>query len=741
LAAANAGLNLDQFQNLVSESSETLAIFGSNTSSGARQFAQLSRSIREGDLGSRLMGMGFTIEDVNSGLSSYLELQARQGRLEQMSQSELREGAGEYLEQLDALTKITGMQRKEAEQAMLAQQEESKMRVMRASATNQEAFDANMALLDQLGAAGGAFKDLADGVAQTDIGQKLQAVAPGATELAQQMASGSIGAEEARNRLAQLGPQIEKFAREVGPAALESFGGSMSGLLQLLDENYKLQRLNNDAQEGLTEEEQNRRNKITEALGGFEQTVESIRSRIVEFVIDSPVWQSLTSAFEDLIPAAGEDGLGGVLENLNPMMESLSGYIDQFAQEIKDNGLVETIKKYVGEAFSGLGGMIKQFLFGGLTKNQQQEQASLEKEKATLQSSGTKQGVAGAMQEQKLAGINARLEELKQKGESGGILSGILGNFAVPAALTAGGALAVGGAAILGIAKLAGAFSLFSPPSPAAGGVAVITAMLLGTGAAIMAAGKGIDFAGDGIGKIAGGLERMSELKDVAKLQDIGVSLGSMGTALKDLAVGGALESITSFFGGDSPFDKIIAGVNKFAKVDNAAFANLMHTSTSLKNIADADFNNSGMGSYTDSFKTMALAVGSIDPYTLDSIKSFASTDFSRSVTNLSDISKIEFDSSSIESYRKSIENLTTALEGLNSELQEDNDSGLFGQNKNTSAGELLGSQQGSSQTGSGEKLDQLNRVMQDILGVLLQSNDMTNKQLRATRGMVGNLY
>lgn len=737
LAAASSRLNLDQFQKLVGESSETFAVFGSTVTDGARRFARLSGSLREGELGDRLMGMGFTIEDVNSGLSSYLELQARQGRLEQMSNTELREGAGEYLEQLDALTKVTGMQRKEAEQAMLAQQEESKMRVMRATATNKEAFDANMALLDQLGAAGGAFKDLSDGVAQTDIGQKLQAIAPGATELAQQMASGSINAEEARNRLAEIGPQIEEFAREVGPAALESFGGSMSGLLQLLDENYKMQRLNNDAEEGLAAEEQERRAKITQALGGFEQTVESIRTRILEYLINSPVWEAVTGAFEDLIPAAGEDGLSGVLEKLNPMMESLAGWINQFMAEVKQNGIVETLKKYVGEAFAGLGGMIKEFLFGtGDTEQTDQKRQQLESQKRDLQTqAATGSGATQQVAQDKIASIDEELAKIEEK--KTGVLSGILEpimNFSWPKALLAGGA------AIGGLFALSKAFGAFAAPQVMLG-VGVVTGALVGTGAAIKLAGEGIDLAGDGIEKVADGMQRMSELKDVSKLQDIGTSLGNMGDGLLKLAGGNVIDSITSFFGADSPFDKIIKGVNKFAEVDNSAFANLLHTSTSLKQIADVDFDTKGMDVYTDNVRGIARAIGSIDPHTLDSLKSFAATDLRQSVSNLSNISEIEFDSSGIESYKDAIENLTEALQGLNSELQEDNNSGFMGRKENLSAGELLSSQQGSSQSGNSEKIDQLNRVMQDILGVLLQSNDMTNKQLRATRGMVGNLY
>lgn len=736
LAATTAGLGLEQFKSMITENSETLAVFGSNVSDGARRFSNLSRGIREGELGQRLMGMGFTIEDVNSGLSSYLELQARQGRLEQMSNQELREGAGEYLTQLDALTKVTGMQRKEAEEAMLAQQEESKMRVMRATATNKEAFDANMALLDQLGAAGGAFKDLSDGVAQTDIGQKLQAIAPGATELAQQMATGSIGAEEARNRLAELGPQIEKFAREVGPAALESFGGSMSGLLSLLDENYKLQRLNNDAVEGMTEAEQNRRNTITEALGGFEQTLSSIKSRFMAAFLESGFFQDITGQLENFLDwlnvtnTSGKSRMDGVIDGLTDALKPVSAWFESFIADIKEFGIKETLSKL----FSDITDSIKSMVFGGITGKQEERRSSLQSQKAQLEQSTPTSEVGEQLRQDKLAAVNEELASIQEKADSGGILGAIIPEFdALSAVLT-------GGAIIGGLLALRKAFAAFAAPQVAMG-VGVIAGFLIGTGAAIMLAGKGIDLAGDGIEKVADGMQRMSELKDVSKLQDIGASLGMLGTGLLDLAKGSVLDSITQFFGADSPFDKIIAGVNKFANVDNAAFANLLHTSTSLKQLADVDFESDNLGNYTENIRKLSFAVGNIDPNTLDSLKQFATADFSQGASNLSRMSEIQFDSSGIESYKDAIEDLTAALQGLNTELAEDNNSGLFGQNENLSAGQLMQQTGQNSQSGGNDKLEQVNRVLQDILSVLMQSNDMNNRQLRATRSMVGNLY
>jgi len=366
LTAARARLPLESFQNLVKNNAETLAIFGSNVSSGAKRFASFSGAFRESDVGERFMGMGMTVEDLNDRLAGYIELQARQGRLERLSQQQLTDGATQYLEELEALTKITGMERDQAEQAMLAQQQEARLRVMRGEIEGEEArsrFDANMALLDQLGPLGTAFKDLADGAVNTEDAQNALAVlGPRALTLAQQMGRGAISAEESRNQLAEFGPQIERFARQVGVQGLQQLGMNAQSLAMILDEGARLQRLNNNAQEDLTDEEIKIRNRATEVLNSFEQTVSSVRSRIVDVFLTNRAWQTSVDNLEEFAKLIGPENISGLLDqHLTPALERFNSWFDNFLNDIRDIGLTSAITNAVADLFNN----IKTFIFGG----------------------------------------------------------------------------------------------------------------------------------------------------------------------------------------------------------------------------------------------------------------------------------------------------------------------------------------------------------------------------------------
>ena len=108
--AAVAGISLDAFQNVVANNSEVLAQFGGNAERGARAFAQISGNV-QASLGPQLSRLGITMEEAGEMTSSYLNIQTRVGRAQNMNQNQLATGAGEYLLQLDRLAKITGKSR------------------------------------------------------------------------------------------------------------------------------------------------------------------------------------------------------------------------------------------------------------------------------------------------------------------------------------------------------------------------------------------------------------------------------------------------------------------------------------------------------------------------------------------------------------------------------------------------------------------------------------------------------
>jgi len=764
LSAATAEMSLEGFQNMVSQNSENMAMLGGTVSDGAERFSRISKELRTSEIGERFMGMGMTISDLNEGVGDFIELQARQGRLDQMSNRQIREGSAAYVEELDALARLTGKSRKEQADLIAQNQAQANVAAMRSKLEGERLanFDASMAAASGISQEfGTVMADLGDGVAQTEFGQKLQSQIPEFGTLAEQMAAGEISSEEFARRMQDLAPQLESFRDEMDPAMIQALmgkGGFDSLLAAITDVSAFASKA---ADPGEIDEEQARRNQITESLGGFEQTVNSIRSRIVSTFLQSNIFETVVGQLESFVgwlDSEGENGvsnLTGMVDGLMEAMKPVQEWFSNFIATIKSDGLMDAIK----EAFSGLGDIIKSALFGGLTEGQEQEQSQLQEEKQRIEGLSPTTETGENYQAKKLEQINSRLNELKEKGENGGILSGILGNFSFPDALKAGGA------AVLGIGALAGAFALFGT-GPVMAGAAVFTATLVGTGAAIMLAGKGIDLAGDGIQKVSTGLQEMSKIKDVSKLKDIGVSLGSLGTGLKDLAVGGVIESISSFFGADSPFDKVIDGVNKFSDVDQGSLNSLIGIADSLKIVGDVtdNLNVRPLNDFSDAMVKLTGSgvldkLGSLLPgesgiqkmatdlESLNKIDSSALGSINTAADSLETISSVtdSLDSSPLNEYTDAVVRLTGALENMNSELSG-GDEGFFGKiaskitgdsDGDTTAGDVLS----GSGLGSSDNVEKLNRTMQDILSVLMASNDVNRKQLGAARSMTADLY
>lgn len=833
IAAANAQVSLSNFQSMVSNNSESMAMLGGSVSDGAKQFGQLSADLRTSEAGEMLMSMGYTIEDLNDGLGKYIELQARQGRLQQMSDQQLREGSEDYLKQLDALAKITGKNRDQQAELINENAALANVAAMRSKLEGEQLqnFDSSMALASDMGdEVGTVFKDLADGIPQTEFGKKISALVPGFADLAEAAGRGEISQAEFAERMQDVAPEMSQFRDQLGAAGIQALGG-IDGMQSFFDSIVRMEEFAAKAADpGEIEEEQARRNEITQALTGFEQSISTIRSKIVHTFITSGVFESITDTLDNFADSVSPEDVEAAMDGLMPVFEDFGHWLGGLIDDIKEFGIVEVLQDQLGN----IGQWIKEILFGaapGLSDQEQEQQQSLEQQRQGLQSElqampDTDVGAVGRVRQEKakeIERINRQLTRLDENAEgSEGVLSGLFDNFAVPAALTAGGALAAGGAAILGLTALKGVFAGFSAP-PVAAGVAVITGLLVGTGAAIMAAGKGIDFAGDGVGKIADGLDRMSQLKDVAKLTEIGTALGSMGEAIVDLAFGNVIDAVTKLFGAKGPFDKIVAGVNKFKEVDDRAFDVITETGTALANVSTAsqrmnvdaitgfasavrqlgspdlvghlksmvgadsplqkmrkdiaefasldrssldslsmvtlnlqdlnavsqNLNAEPLDNYTNAMLKMSGS-GLVDSLTsmfggkspiqdlANDLDKLANID-SSATKNLESLANINqtLDSAPIEDYTSAITDLTEALQNLNTELANDNDT-LF--NQNPSAGNMI-AQQNQTQSQDTQQLERLNSIMTDILAVLMQSNDVSRRQLRSTRSLTSDLH
>ena len=133
------GYNVEQlgdFGNLIKANSESLALMSGTVNQGTQVFAGMAKGIQRSGLQTEFLRMGMTVDQINSGLGGYLRIQTLTGTAQRKTQSELTQGAAEYIKNLDILTKLTG---KNAE--TLQQEREARMNEQRFIAVQMELED------------------------------------------------------------------------------------------------------------------------------------------------------------------------------------------------------------------------------------------------------------------------------------------------------------------------------------------------------------------------------------------------------------------------------------------------------------------------------------------------------------------------------------------------------------------------------------------------------------------------
>jgi hypothetical protein len=126
---------LGEFGTLMKSNSEVLAKFGGTAFNGAEQFAALADEIQQGEIGKRLMLMGVSVDEINKGAAGFLKQQTMMGRNAAGMQKTLAAETARYLENLEAVSRLTGQDRSQLEQkqqdAMAEQQFAAKIDELR----------------------------------------------------------------------------------------------------------------------------------------------------------------------------------------------------------------------------------------------------------------------------------------------------------------------------------------------------------------------------------------------------------------------------------------------------------------------------------------------------------------------------------------------------------------------------------------------------------------------------------
>ena len=240
-AASGAGLTFDQFAGIVAKNGEALALLGGTSERGAKMIAQMGKEIRNSNVGTELLALGYSTEQVNNGMAGYMGMMARTGATQGKSTAELARGAGQYLKELDGLSKLTGQSREALQKEQEARLKDSQFRAMLVGKTEEEQrnIQALMSAIPEEHKE--AFKDmLSTGNMTSDAAIKFAAAMPGAAQAA--MAAGrdiQNGGKITRDAMGGLykdyineGKRVEKsaFYQTQAQYNMDEFGKTMIGV-------------------------------------------------------------------------------------------------------------------------------------------------------------------------------------------------------------------------------------------------------------------------------------------------------------------------------------------------------------------------------------------------------------------------------------------------------------------------------------------------------------------------------
>jgi hypothetical protein len=364
--AATSGMAMTQFYETISGNSEVLRMLGGTVTDGAKRFSEISKGIRQSDLGQRLLQLGFTAQDINEGFLSYSNNMQRQGLLQRMSNAELIEGSANYLKEIDLLAKATGKNREELLNQTSELQNSAAFQALqaRASADGAGQLERNMASLASfLPGFTGDIMDMASGLrgSQLEIGLSQSAAGRQMVDLIRNM-EGMSNTEFLRN-MQQLGPLIGNTVAAMDPAqmrALRAQGSPLAALFDAMPAFRAMANIDPDA----AKKEQEQRDKLTSLFAGFSDAISRLSSFITESFLNSETFASLKrigdSLSETFKQLFGEQGEGGAFANASEGIKSFTTTVDTWFVENITTPLQEFIDDF--NKFSADGGTPLEFL-------------------------------------------------------------------------------------------------------------------------------------------------------------------------------------------------------------------------------------------------------------------------------------------------------------------------------------------------------------------------------------------
>tara|TARA_Y200000002_G_scaffold199484_1_gene164618 strand:+ start:2389 stop:4680 length:2292 start_codon:yes stop_codon:yes gene_type:complete len=303
--AGNASIPLQDFATLLGSNATQLRLFGPSVESGARSFASLSKELRQGQLGQRLLAMGFTTQELNEGLLSFNEIVHVTGRGQRMSQADLIKGTAAYSMELDKIAKLTGQSRKEMmNEAQARRRDVNVQNALRRLGPEFENV-LNQASAGSKGLAA-ALVDYSTGTGQDPLTQGLMALSDTFRNEGKNIQN--MTAEQRQNFAVAVGKEIEEMENTVGPSGVKALTmqGELIGEALNVGAELRFLKQTTEGASSAVDKEQKAVDMATEKVAQFGEVVNNVRGRLQVELLDSNIFQDLKNGLASMLPNVEE---------------------------------------------------------------------------------------------------------------------------------------------------------------------------------------------------------------------------------------------------------------------------------------------------------------------------------------------------------------------------------------------------------------------------------------------------
>lgn len=323
--AEKTGLGMEGFAGVISKNTEIFAKFGS-VSQGAVLFAKTTAILRN-----KMLNMGYTVEDLNEGLTQAMSLNSAGAAVRGQNEQALSESADRLMIQMDALAKLTGQSRRSQAESIKKQQMTAAYQMAMASMDSLSRDQVNQAMMTMQATMG----DLGSEMVKLNV----LGVQPFTNE--QMMATATMGEavsnlntmvnlakkgqltqekldEKTADVLAAVGKDAQKV-KTILKVAAAGLGGSAADISKNFDEVYnrmgqfidsagKLDRVKFAQALKEIREEQKKRDIATKSLNKFENSMMKLRSVLIDKVLTplynifAPMLVEFANNFERRLP-------------------------------------------------------------------------------------------------------------------------------------------------------------------------------------------------------------------------------------------------------------------------------------------------------------------------------------------------------------------------------------------------------------------------------------------------------